>query len=59
VGNWGRLAVQRVAVAETAFKPNDEVAALTAAGYLAEAEKFRALCMERGLGDPLTGLVKT
>jgi hypothetical protein len=50
------LAVQRLAVAHSAFLPNDEEAALVAAGYLEEAEKFAARSIETGLGDPLEDL---
>jgi hypothetical protein len=50
------LAVQRRAVAELAFKPNDEEAAQIAAAYLWESEKWRRVAIEMGQGDPLTGL---
>lgn len=46
------LAVQRRAVALTAFKPNDEEAARVAAGYLAEAEGWRRRAIDAGQGDP-------
>ncbi len=50
------LAVQRRAVAEVAFKPNDEAAATVSAGYLFESEKLRAVAMAQGHGDPLAFL---
>lgn len=50
------MAVQRRAVAELAFKPNDEEAARICAEYILESEKWRRTCLERGLGDPLEGL---
>lgn len=50
------LAVQRRAVGEVAFKPNDEAAAKVAAPYLVESETWRAHCILHGLGDPLEGL---
>lgn len=51
------LAVQAFAVAETAFRPFDETAALAAAGYLSRATAIAAQCVDRGLGNPLEGLV--
>jgi hypothetical protein len=51
------LAVQRLAVAQVAFKANDEAAARIAAGYLAEAARHRQLAIDAGDGDPLVGLV--
>lgn len=50
------LAVQRRAVAELAFKPNDEEAAMVVADYLRESEKFRKRAIDAGQGDPLVGL---
>jgi hypothetical protein len=50
------MAVQRRAVAEAAFKPNDEAAAATAARYLADAEAWRQIAVERGEGDPFAAL---
>lgn len=51
------MAVQRLAVAHTAFKPHDEHAAYTAACYTAEALKWREKAIEAGQGDPLEGLL--
>lgn len=51
------LAVQRLAVMYTAFKPHDEAAALVCAEYLREAVVLAEECKRRGLGDPLEGLV--
>jgi len=50
------MAVQRRAVAELAFKPNDEEAARIAATYLWESEKWRRVAIEMGQGDPLEGI---
>lgn len=50
------LAVQRRAVGEVAFKPNDEVAAAKAAPYLLESNELRKQCVAEGLGDPLEGI---
>lgn len=50
------MAVQRRAVAELAFKPNDEQAAQIAAAYLFESEKWRRVAIEMGQGDPIMGL---
>lgn len=50
------MAVQRRAVAELAFKPNDEEAARIVAAYLWESEKWRRVAIEMGQGDPLEGL---
>lgn len=51
------MAVQRLAVAELAFKPNDEEAARVAAPYVAGAMAWRKVAIDKGLGDPLIGLV--
>lgn len=51
------MAVQRLAVSHTAFKPHDEQAAYTAAQYLQDALKWQQLAIEAGQGDPLAGLV--
>jgi hypothetical protein len=50
------LAVQQRAVAEVAFRPNDEQAASDAAPYALAAERWRQVAIERGDGDPLEGL---
>jgi hypothetical protein len=50
-------AVQRLAVAHTAFKPHDEEAAKVAARYFQQALRWRAKAIEAGQGDPLAGLV--
>jgi len=50
------LAVQQRAVAEAAFRPNDEEAARISAGYLANAEKWRQKAIEAGEGDPFERL---
>lgn len=52
------LCVQQRAVAELAFKPNDEEAARIAAPYLMASEKFRRQAIAQGLGDPLAGIVE-
>lgn len=50
------LAVQRLAVAHTAFLLEDEEAALVAATYLILAEGFASRAIEEGAGDPLEDL---
>lgn len=50
------LAVQRRAIAELLFKPNDEKAASLAAPYLLESEMWRQKAIEAGDGDPLEGI---
>lgn len=50
------MAVQRRAVGEVAFRPNDEEAAKIAAPYLIESELWRTRCISLGLGDPLAGM---
>ena len=50
------MAVQRRAVGEVVFTPNDEAAAKLAASYLAESEVWRLKCVELGLGDPLVDI---
>lgn len=52
------LCVQQRAIAELAFKPNDEQAAQIAAHYLGESEKWRQAAIETGAGDPLRGVVQ-
>lgn len=52
------LVVQQRAVAELAFRPHDEAAVRTAAQYLLNSERIRALCVEHGFGDPLESLEK-
>ncbi len=51
------MAVQRLAVAHTAFRPYDEGAAYTTAQYTSEALAWRAKAIESGQGDPLAGLL--
>lgn len=50
------MAVQRRAIGELLFKPNDESAARLAAPYLLEAETWRRKAIDAGLGDPLEGI---
>ena len=50
------MAVQRWAIGELLFKPNDEGAARAAAPYLLEAEAWRRKAIDAGLGDPLEGI---
>lgn len=52
------LCVQQRAVAELAFKPNDEAAAQISAHYMWESEKWRRVAIEMGAGDPLQGVVE-
>jgi hypothetical protein len=52
------LAVQQRAVAELAFKPNDEEAARVAAEYLVNSERFRKAAIDAGAGDPLAGIAR-
>lgn len=51
------LAVQRLAVMHSAFKPHDEGAALICADYLREAVAFQQAAIAEGSGDPLEGMV--
>jgi hypothetical protein len=51
------LAVQRFAVAEVAFKPNDAEASRIAASYLVEAFRYSLSAIAAGNGDPLETLV--
>lgn len=51
------MAVQRLAVAHTAFRPHDEAAAYTAAQFTLEALEWRKLAIQHGQGDPLEGLL--
>jgi hypothetical protein len=52
------MAVQRRAIGELLFKPNDEAAATLAAPYFLDAEKWRNVAIGIGLGDPLDGLTE-
>lgn len=52
------MAVQQLAVAEVAFRPNDEAAAALAAPYVLNAGRWRQRAIDKGQGDPLEGLVK-
>lgn len=51
------MAVQRHAIAEALFKPNDERAAGACAPYLVEADAFRRQAIAAGEGDPLIDLL--
>lgn len=51
------LCVQQWAIAEVAFKPNDEAAARAAAPYMLRALELRKRCIADNEGDPLEGLV--
>lgn len=51
------MAVQRLAVMHTAFKPNDEAAAHVCAQYLYEAMVWQSKAIAAGFGDPLEGLI--
>lgn len=51
------MAVQRLAVAHTAFRPFDEAAAYVAAQYIIEALAWRERAIQAGQGDPLEGLL--
>jgi hypothetical protein len=51
------LAVQRFAVMEAAFKPNDEAAAHICGQYLFEAMQWQNVAVSRGEGNPLRGLI--
>src|SRR5688572_9678570 len=51
------LAVQQLAIMHAVFRPNSEQAAQIAARYLFQAMKWRAVALEAGDGDPLSGLI--
>lgn len=51
------LAVQQLAIAAVAFRPNDETAAADAAPYIARAMVFQKAAIDAGDGDPLEGLL--
>jgi hypothetical protein len=51
------LAVQQLAVAELAFRPNDEAAAAAAAPFLLTAVKFAREAVAAGQGNPLSNLI--
>lgn len=52
------LAVQQRAIAEVAFRPNDEAAAAVAAPYVVRSEMLRQRCRDEGLGDPLENIAR-
>lgn len=52
------LAVQQLACAHLAFRPNDEGAARRALPYIEKALAFRKKAIAEGLGDPLGGLLR-
>ncbi len=52
------MAVQKLAVARSAFKPNDEKAAGVMAQYLFDAMQWQAAAIREGLGDPLLHLLE-
>jgi len=51
------MAVQRLALAHLAFKPDNEVAVLAAIPYLGDALRYAKMAVEAGERDPLEGLV--
>lgn len=51
------MAVQRIAVAHSAFRPHDAEASTVAARYVAEAIQWQERSVRNGHGDPLEGLV--
>jgi hypothetical protein len=51
------MAVQRLAVAHTAWKPDDEAAKRAGAQYTRESLAWRQKAIEAGQGDPLEGLL--
>lgn len=53
------LAVQTVARARLAFKPNDEAAALLCAELLLEANVHRTHAIRADMGDPFSGIGET
>lgn len=52
------MAVQRRAIAELAFKPHDEQAAMDATPYIISSERWRLIAIAKGEGDPLAGISK-
>lgn len=52
------MAIQRRAVGEVAFKPNDEAAAKIAAAYIVSSEMWRQRAIAAGEKDPLAGLTE-
>jgi hypothetical protein len=51
------LAVQRLALAYSVFRPHDEKSVLGALSYSVEAMRYGKKAVEEGLGDPLEGLI--
>jgi hypothetical protein len=51
------LAVQRLALAYSVFRPYDEKTVLSALRYVGEAMRYSKEAVVVGLGDPLEGLI--
>jgi hypothetical protein len=51
------MAVQRLALAYSVFRPNDEKCVLEALRYVGDAMRYAKLAVEAGQGDPLEGLI--
>jgi hypothetical protein len=55
--SWRYMAVQRLALAHSVFRPNDEKCVLEALRYATSAMRYAKLAVEAGQGDPLEGLI--
>jgi hypothetical protein len=55
--SWRYMAVQRLALAYSVFRPNDEKCVLNALAYSTSAMRYAKKAIEEGLGDPLEGLI--
>jgi hypothetical protein len=51
------MAVQRLALAYSVFRPHDEKCVLEALAYSTSALRYAKLAVEAGQGDPLEGLI--
>lgn len=55
--SWRYMAVQRLALAYSVFRPEDERCVLEALRYATSAMRYAKLAVEAGQGDPLEGLI--
>jgi hypothetical protein len=55
--SWRYMAVQRLALAYSVFRPGDEKAVLEALRYSTAAMRYAKEAIKAGQGDPLEGLI--
>jgi hypothetical protein len=55
--SWRYMAVQRLALAYSVFRPGDEKAVLETLRYVGDAMRYAKEAVATGQGDPLEGLI--